>query len=161
MIWSQDIRWDFIEKEAQELLCQLVRFDTSNPPGNEGVAIDFIAELLKKEGLSPHVVAKVPGRSNLVVRLAGKRAGPALMLDSHVDVVPASGDWKVPPFAGEIRDGYIWGRGTVDMKQMTAMSLATLLFFHRRKLDFAGELVVTVTAASSHTPSTRPPTVAA
>ena len=139
--------WEKIENEAVGILQDLLRMDTTNPPGNEYLAANYIKELLEKEGLKPVIVEKEPGRSNLVVRLPGRGTGSSLMLDSHLDVVRAEAkEWRVPPFSGEIRDGFIWGRGALDMKAMTAMSLAVLLIATRNKIPLKGDLVFTATA---------------
>jgi acetylornithine deacetylase/succinyl-diaminopimelate desuccinylase-like protein len=110
-----------------ELLQRLIRFDTTNPPGNERPCIEWVASVLRDAGLDPSIVAKDPERPNLIVRLAGEGLAPPLLLQGHVDVVPAKGDWSRPPFAGEIAEGYVWGRGALDMKGGVAMMLAAFL----------------------------------
>lgn len=141
------IDWEKTESFAVELLQKLVSFDTTNPPGNEAPAIAIVRELLEQQGLRPTVVSMVENRPNLVVRIPGSGRGPSLMLDSHIDVVPADPEeWTVHPFSGHIRDGCIWGRGTLDMKHMTAMSLTVLLTILRQRSRLAGDLVVTVTS---------------
>lgn len=141
------LNWDEIQNESLEFLRKLVAFNTSNPPGGESEAVSWIDELLRREGLEPVVVSAAPGRDNLVVRLKGRGRSPSLLLDSHIDVVGTNPDeWKVPPFSGEIRDGFVWGRGTLDMKHMTAMSLSVVLTIVRNRLPLAGDLVLAVTA---------------
>jgi len=141
------IDWEKTENEAVEILRTLVSIDTSNPPGNESAAVGYIKGLLEQEGLKPVVVEQHPGRSNMVVRIEGAGRGPSLMLDSHLDVVGADpAEWKVPPFSAEIRDGFIWGRGTLDMKAMTAMSMAVVLAVARNSIPLAGDLVLTAAA---------------
>ncbi len=124
------------EERAVEILRDLLRFDTTNPPGNERPAIDYIARLLRDEaGVEPEIFEPAPGRANLVARIpAGNGGGGAegrargLLLTSHVDVVAAEASkWRHPPFTGELADGCIWGRGAVDMKGMTALELAVFL----------------------------------
>ena len=110
-----------------ELLQRLIRFDTTNPPGNERPCIEWVASVLRDAGLDPSIVAKDSERPNLIVRLAGEGLAPPLLLQGHVDVVPAKGDWSRPPFAGEIAEGYVWGRGALDMKGGVAMMLAAFL----------------------------------
>ena len=109
------------------LLCRdLIRFDTSNPTSNERLAAEYVAEKLAEVGLEPAVLEKERGRTSVVARMAG--ADPsrgALLIHGHLDVVPADpADWAVRPFSGEILDGYLWGRGAIDMKDMDAMMLA-------------------------------------
>lgn len=110
------------------LLQKLIRFNTTNPPGNEGDCIAFIAGLLSQAGLHPQTYAKDPARPNLLCRLPGRGLAPPLLLYGHVDVVPTTGQtWQHDPFGGELIDGYVWGRGAVDMKGGLAMLLAAFL----------------------------------
>jgi acetylornithine deacetylase/succinyl-diaminopimelate desuccinylase-like protein len=125
----REVDWERKEDEAVELLRALVRFDTSNPPGDEAECIEFLAQQVRQAGLEPEVLSPAPRRANLVVRMpaSGGRDLPPLLLNGHVDVVAAEhGRWRHPPFAGEVHDGAIWGRGTVDMKQMVAMSVVVV-----------------------------------
>jgi acetylornithine deacetylase/succinyl-diaminopimelate desuccinylase-like protein len=116
----------FHERPA-ELLQQLIRFDTTNPPGGERECIAWIERLLEGSGCSVRIVAQEPERPNLIARLPGAGLAPPLLLQGHVDVVPAKGSWTRPPFGGEIADGYVWGRGALDMKGGVAMLLAAFL----------------------------------
>ena len=139
--------WPKIQDEAFSVFRKLITCDTSNPPGNEGLAVHYVRELLEAEGLQPVLVEDKPGRPNLVLRFPGTGKGPSLMLDSHADVVPVTGqEWSVPPFSAQVKDGCVWGRGAVDMKHMTAMSVAVALTVSRYKVPLKGDLVVTVTA---------------
>jgi acetylornithine deacetylase/succinyl-diaminopimelate desuccinylase-like protein len=111
-----------------ELLQNLIRFDTTNPPGKEGECIAYIYDLLKEVGFRPTVLAKQANRPNLITRLQGRGEAPPLLLYGHVDVVTtAHQEWTHPPFEGKIIDGYIWGRGALDMKSGVAMMLAAFL----------------------------------
>lgn len=111
-----------------ELLQRLIRFDTTNPPGNEAACIGYIRDVLAEAGISSTIVARDPTRPNLVARLAGHGNAPPLLLYGHVDVVTTSGQqWSHPPFAGDIADGAVWGRGALDMKGGIAMMLAAFL----------------------------------
>jgi acetylornithine deacetylase/succinyl-diaminopimelate desuccinylase-like protein len=110
-----------------ELLQRLIRFDTTNPPGNERECVDWIAGVLRDAGVEPRILAKDPARPNLIARLPGAGSASPLLLQGHVDVVPAKGDWSKPPFGGEIADGYVWGRGALDMKGGVAMMIAAFL----------------------------------
>ena len=130
--WIESLDWDAVQAEALDLLCQLLRVDTTNPPGNEAAACALIADVLGREGIEHEVFVVAPGRANLVARVRGEGRADPVLLSSHVDVVSAEGGaWTHPPFAGEIHDGNVWGRGALDMKNMTAMELAVLLAVHR------------------------------
>ncbi|MBK8836624.1 MAG: M20/M25/M40 family metallo-hydrolase [Anaerolineae bacterium] len=119
--------------EAVRLLQALLRFDTSNPPGNERPAADYIAGVLTADGIAPTVIETAPGRGNVVARLRGDGTAAPLLLFSHLDVVPVErAQWTVDPFGGEIRAGYVYGRGALDMKGIGAMQLAVFLDLARQ-----------------------------
>jgi acetylornithine deacetylase/succinyl-diaminopimelate desuccinylase-like protein len=122
------------EDEVVELCRDLIRIDSSNPTSNERAAAEWTAERLSDAGLTPKVVESAPGRASTLARWAGEDPGrPALLIHGHLDVVPAdAADWSVDPFAGEIRDDCLWGRGAVDMKDMDAMTLAVVLDWARQ-----------------------------
>jgi acetylornithine deacetylase/succinyl-diaminopimelate desuccinylase-like protein len=130
-------------------ICQeLLRIDTSNfgdgsGPG-ERQAAEYVAELLSEVGIEPEVFESAPNRTSLVARIPGEDSSrPALLVHGHLDVVPAQADdWQLPPFAGEIRDDCLWGRGAVDMKDMDAMILATLRSMQREARRPPRDLVV-------------------
>lgn len=109
------------------ILQQLIRFDTTNPPGNERECVEWVADLARAAGADCTLVAKDPARPSLVARLAGRGAAPPLLMQGHVDVVPAKGDWSHPPFGGDIADGFVWGRGALDMKGGVAMMIGAFL----------------------------------
>jgi len=97
---------------------QLVRFDTTNPPGNEAQCIEHIKTLLDGAGIQNQVFAKTLGRPNLIARLPGDGTAAPLLLQGHVDVVPAGPTpWKQPPFSGDLVDGYLWGRGLIGYEE--------------------------------------------
>ncbi|MGE5580587.1 MAG: M20/M25/M40 family metallo-hydrolase [Bacillota bacterium] len=111
-----------------QILSDLIRFDTRNPPGNEGPCIQYIRELLGGAGYESTLIAKDPARPNLVCRVKGQGVGPPFLMYGHVDVVPTTGqEWQVPPFEGRIVDGVLWGRGAIDMKGPLAMMISALL----------------------------------
>lgn len=119
---AASLDWDRHGQQAVELLRRLVQFDTSNPPGDERPCAEFLAGWLREAGVEPRLLEAEEGRANLVARLRGGQE-PPLLLGGHLDVVPAEAHrWTHPPFAGEIHEGSLWGRGTVDMKHMVAMS---------------------------------------
>jgi acetylornithine deacetylase/succinyl-diaminopimelate desuccinylase-like protein len=110
------------------LLQELIRFDTTNPPGNEEACVAHIESLLHAAGIETERYEKEPGRPNLVARHAGTKDCPPLLLYGHVDVVTTAGqDWTHPPFAGDLVDGVVWGRGALDMKGGVAMLVRAFL----------------------------------
>jgi acetylornithine deacetylase/succinyl-diaminopimelate desuccinylase-like protein len=123
--------------DTVEFCSQLIRFDTSNYGGGESrgerAAAEWVAEQLSADGYAPIVLESQPQRASTVVRIAGTEpAAPALLIHGHLDVVPAqASDWSFEPFSGEVRDGAVWGRGALDMKDMDAMMLALARSFAR------------------------------
>ena len=129
-----------------QLLQQLIRFDTTNPPGNERPCIEFLRRLIDDAGVTTEVYAKEPERPNLVARLAGGDE-PPLLLQGHVDVVTTVGQqWTQPPFAGELVDGYVWGRGALDMKGGVAMLVSAFLRAARERVPLRGDVILCVLA---------------
>jgi acetylornithine deacetylase/succinyl-diaminopimelate desuccinylase-like protein len=114
------------EDEVADLCRDLIRIDTSNPTSNERQAAEYVAGKLTDAGFEPTVLESDPGRASVVTRWEGEDPSrPALLVHGHLDVVPAdAADWQVDPFAGEIRNDCLWGRGAIDMKDMDAMVLA-------------------------------------
>ena len=126
------IDWTQAEAEAIGLFKDLLRIDTTNPPGNERPAADLIAKILEREGIPFVIEESAPTRASLVARLKGTGKKGPLLLNGHLDVVPADPEhWKHPPFAAEEAEGCIWGRGAIDMKNMVAMSLMTMVLLKR------------------------------
>ena len=137
------IDWDAWTDQATEWLSDFIRIDTVNPPGNESRACEWLGRILDVEGIPYETYDPGNGRTSLVARLAGSGArGRALILLSHTDVVPFERDqWTVAPLGGEIHDGYVWGRGALDMKSQGIMQLITFLIHHRMGLPLARDLV--------------------
>jgi acetylornithine deacetylase/succinyl-diaminopimelate desuccinylase-like protein len=133
-----------LSERPAELLQRLIRFDTTNPPGNERACVEWIAELLRTTGVEPRILAKDAERPNLVARLGGAGAAPPFLMQGHIDVVPAEGRWTHEPFSGEIADGYIWGRGALDMKSGVAMMIAAFLRAASSDVSPAGDVVLCV-----------------
>jgi acetylornithine deacetylase/succinyl-diaminopimelate desuccinylase-like protein len=130
-----------------ELLQALIRFDTTNPPGNERPCIEYINSLLKEAGIETALVANTPERPNLIARLKGTGNAPPLLLYGHVDVVTtANQKWTHPPFEAKIVDGYIWGRGALDMKSGIAMYLAAFLKAKAEKPPLPGDIIFAAVA---------------
>src|ERR1700694_2868547 len=100
-----------------QLTQELIRFDTTNPPGDEAACVQHLERLLRDAGLETVLAGVKPERPNLVARLPGSGQAPPLLLQGHVDVVTTAGQkWTYPPFAGELAEEHIWGRGALDMK---------------------------------------------
>lgn len=111
-----------------ELLRQLIRFDTTNPPGNEAECVTWIRELCEAAGLETRILSTDSSRPNLLARLRGSGAAPPLLLQGHVDVVTTAGQtWRHDPFGGDLIEGEVWGRGALDMKGGVAMMLGAIL----------------------------------
>jgi len=126
---------------AVGILQQLIQFDTTNPPGNEQRCIQYLHQLLSEAGIPVELYAEDPARPNLVARLPGGDA-PPLLLFGHVDVVTTENQqWALPPFEGRIHDGYVWGRGALDMKSGVAMMAAALLEVHAQVEPLAGDVI--------------------
>ena len=120
-----------LENEAVKLLQAYLKVDTISPPGNESRAVDFLAEIFDQEGIQYDSAESAPGRGNIWARIKGGDK-PALILLHHSDVVPANKEyWDFDPLSGAIVDGYIQGRGALDMKGLGISHLANFLKFHR------------------------------
>jgi acetylornithine deacetylase/succinyl-diaminopimelate desuccinylase-like protein len=134
--------------EVVELCRDLIRIDSTNPTSNERAAAEWMAERLTDAGLEPTLLESEPGRASVVARWAGEDPGrEALLVHGHIDVVPADADdWQVDPFAGEIRDDCLWGRGAVDMKDMDAMTLAVVRDWARQGKRPPRDVVLTFLA---------------
>jgi acetylornithine deacetylase/succinyl-diaminopimelate desuccinylase-like protein len=127
------IDWDAVAEEATSVLQRYIRVDTTNPPGNETRAADFLAEILHAEGIETRRHGATPDRMNLVADLEGAPGEKPLILLNHTDVVPVEAEhWEVDPFAGVIKDGFVWGRGALDMKGMGVLELMAMLTLTRR-----------------------------
>jgi len=136
-----------LRDEAVELLQALIRLDTVNPPGNETAAAELLRAYLEPHGVECELYARVPERANLVARIRGRGEGPSLLLLSHTDTVLADpAEWSVDPWSGELRDGCVWGRGALDMKDQVAASAVAIASLAREGFRPAGDLVFAATA---------------
>jgi acetylornithine deacetylase/succinyl-diaminopimelate desuccinylase-like protein len=116
-----------IEEEATNLLSGLIRINTTNPPGNETDAAKYLAGHLGREGFNCEIFEPAHGRGNVITRMKGTGEKPSLLLLSHLDVVAADAEeWSLDPFSGIVKDGFVWGRGALDMKGMTAIEVMTM-----------------------------------
>ena len=124
---------DDLQAETTEVLQRLVRFNTVNPPGNERAAIEYLAALLEQSGFEVELLAAEEARPNLVADLRGDTDGPTLCYLGHVDTVLADpADWTHEPWSGDLADGYLWGRGALDMKsQVAAEAVAGAALAHQ------------------------------
>src|SRR5215210_8721445 len=128
-----------LREEVTELLQELIRIDTTNPPGNETAAAELLRDYLEASGVRCELHARVPERGNLVARIPGRGDGPTLLFLSHTDVVLADpAEWAADPFGGELRDGSVWGRGALDMKGQVAASAVAIASLAREGFEPAG-----------------------
>ncbi|MDI9882980.1 M20/M25/M40 family metallo-hydrolase [Streptomyces sp. HNM0645] len=137
--------------EVVSFTSELIRIDTTNRGGGdcrERPAGEYVAERLAAAGLEPVMLERTPGRTNVVARIEGTDpSADALLVHGHLDVVPAEpADWTVHPFSGEVRDGVVWGRGAVDMKNMDAMVLSVVRAWHRAGIRPRRDIVIAYTA---------------
>ncbi|PYM41751.1 MAG: hypothetical protein DME12_10465 [Candidatus Rokuibacteriota bacterium] len=141
------IDWAALGEEAVDLLRRYLMVDTTNPPGNEAAGARFLAAVLERNGIASETVEAAPGRANLVARLAGDGSLPGIVLHHHIDVVYADRRyWTMDPFGGEVRDGYLYGRGAIDMKSTGIMHLAAVLALKRAGVPLKRDLVFLATA---------------
>ena len=126
-----------------ELLQTLIRYDTTNPPGNERECAAYCRDTLNDAGIAAELIGSDPNRVNVVSRLPGRGDAPPLLLYGHIDVVPtAAQPWDVPPFEGRRQDGYVWGRGALDMKGGVAMMMCAFMRAHREDTDLPGDVIL-------------------
>jgi acetylornithine deacetylase/succinyl-diaminopimelate desuccinylase-like protein len=138
--------------EAVKFLGELVKIDTSNPPGNETRAAEYIKSVLTAEGIPAQIYESAPGRGNLVARLKGNGKKKPLLLMAHMDVVGVERDkWSVDPFAAAIKDGYLFGRGSIDDKSMDATNLEVFLLLHRLKVPLDRDVILLAEAGEEGT----------
>ena len=140
------IDWDTVGKEVTVYLQDLIRLDTTNPPGNETAAARYLQRILWREGFEPTLVESEPGRGNILATLPGG-GEKTLMLLGHTDVVAVEPEhWTHPPFSGVLVDGYVWGRGALDMKNMVAANLMVFLLLKRQGVALDRDIVFAATA---------------
>ena len=131
-----------LRQEVTELLQELIRIDTTNPPGNETAAAELLRDYLEPSGVECELYAKIPERANLVARIPGRGDGPTFLMLSHTDVVLAdAAEWSADPFGGELREGEVWGRGALDMKGQVAAEAVAIASLAREGFEPAGDLV--------------------
>lgn len=136
-----------VEQEITYFLSDLIRINTTNPPGNETQAANYIAQYLANEGFNTEIIESAPGRGNVLTRLKGTGEKPSILLLSHLDVVAANpNEWTVDPFGGIIKDGYVYGRGAIDMKSMTAIEVLVMKLLKKNNAKLKGDVVLAATA---------------
>lgn len=136
-----------VEDEVTTLLSDLIRINTTNPPGNETEAAEYLAKTLTRDGFKCELYEPAPGRGSIVTRIKGTGEKPSLLLLSHLDVVAANPkEWSVDPFGGVVKDGFVWGRGALDMKSMTAIEVIVMKLLKRRGVKLKGDVLLAATA---------------
>ena len=136
------IDWAAVEDEALAHFKALLRIDTTNPPGNERPAAEYIAAVLEKEGIASEILESKPGRASVLARLASNGKKGPLLLNGHLDVVPADPDhWTHPPFEAVEAEGCLRGRGAIDMKNMVTMGFMSLIVAKRSGLTLERDLI--------------------
>jgi len=134
-----------IHETPEVILQRLIQFNTTNPPGYEKACIDYIQGLLGEYGIESNCVSLDENRPNLIARLKGNGTAAPLMLYGHVDVVTTENQkWAHPPFSGEIVDGYVWGRGALDMKSGVAMMIAAFLQAKIEDVSLPGDILLVI-----------------
>ena len=136
-----------LRDEVTQLLQELIRLNTVNPPGNETQAAELLRDYLAENGVESELYAKVPERANLVARIPGSGDEPSFLLLSHTDTVVADpNEWQVDPWSGELREGEIWGRGALDMKGEVAASAVAIASLAREGFKPRGDLIFVAAA---------------
>lgn len=142
---TKAVDWNALARESQSILEDYLRINTTNPPGNELLAARFLKGILDREGIEAEILDTVelgPNRANLYARLKGNGSKKAIALVHHMDVVPATpSSWTVDPFSGVARDGYIWGRGAIDMKGTGVAELMAMIAIKRSGIPLTRDIV--------------------
>jgi len=142
---GRPIDWPALARETQQVLADYLRVNTTNPPGNELAGARFLKAILDREGIEAHILDTVElgsGRANLYARLKGNGSKKAIALVHHIDVVPAAAAyWSVEPYSGVVKDGYLWGRGAIDMKGQGIAHLMAMIAAKRSGLALNRDIV--------------------
>ena len=142
---TKPVDWDAFARESQSTLSNYLRVNTTNPPGNELLAARFLKAILEREGIEAQILDTTelgPNRANLYARLRSNGTKKAIALVHHMDVVPATpSSWSVDPFSGAIKDGYVWGRGAIDMKGAGIAQLMALIAIKRSGVPLTRDIV--------------------
>jgi acetylornithine deacetylase/succinyl-diaminopimelate desuccinylase-like protein len=147
---SRPVDWAALQAEGVDVLRQYLRINTTNPPGNELETARFLQGILAKEGIEATILDTAelgPGRANLYARLKGNGSKRAIALVQHMDVVPVTpAYWSVPPFSGDVKDGFIYGRGALDMKGEGVAHLMALIALKRSGVPLTRDIVFVANA---------------
>lgn len=142
---GRPVDWDALRTEAVQILSEYIRINTTNAPGNEKAGAEYLARILEREGIEAQILDEEvlgDGRANLYARLRGDGSKRAIALVHHMDVVPASPQhWTVDPFSGLVRDGYVWGRGAIDMKGDGVAHLLAMIALKRSGVRLTRDIV--------------------
>jgi acetylornithine deacetylase/succinyl-diaminopimelate desuccinylase-like protein len=142
---ARPVDWTALARESQTVLSDYLRVNTTNPPGNEILGARFLKAILDREGIEARIVDTTemgPNRANLYARLRGNGGKKAIALVNHLDVVPATpSTWAVDPFSGVVKDGYIWGRGAIDMKGNGIAQLMAMIALKRSGVPLTRDIV--------------------
>lgn len=147
------VDWETVGDEAVDYLVDLVKIDSSNPPGNETRVAEYLKEALAREGIESELFALDPDRANLVTRYRGNGSKPPILIMGHTDVVGVQADkWTEPPFAGVRKDGYVWGRGTLDDKDNVTAGLMVMLLLNRLNVEMDRDIIFLAESGEEGTP---------
>ena len=136
-----------MNEEAVQKLSEYIRADTSNPPGTESTGVEWLKKVFNAEGIPYETAESAPGRGNIMARLSSGGKEPALVLLSHIDVVPVNREfWTAEPFSGVVKDGHVWGRGAQDMKSLAIAELMVFLTLHRNRVSLNRDVIFLATA---------------
>jgi acetylornithine deacetylase/succinyl-diaminopimelate desuccinylase-like protein len=138
---AEGVAADPMDREAEDTLVELLTIDTTNPPGNETTAAAFLRDRFAKDGIEAKLVGADPKRQAVYARLSSGTNEKALLLLSHLDVVPAGTGWKNPPFSGMREGGYLWGRGALDLKSLTVAEFYAVVDLKRRGAKLKRDIV--------------------
>ncbi len=143
----RDSEWPDIGRESAEILSQYLRINTTNPPGNEIAAARYLRAVLEREGIASELFEPSPGKANLYARLTGDGSARPIVLLNHMDVVEASRDfWSVDPFGGVVQDGYLYGRGAIDMKGEGVAELMAMVLLKRSNVPLKRDIIFLATS---------------
>jgi acetylornithine deacetylase/succinyl-diaminopimelate desuccinylase-like protein len=146
--YGDDIDFARVEQQAAEFLSTYIQIDTTNPPGNETAAARFLAQKFHDAGIAADVFEAAPGRGSVLARLRGDGGARPIILLNHLDVVPANAsEWTAPPFAGTIRDGFVYGRGALDCKGVGTIDAMALLLLKQHGMRLKRDVIFLGTAA--------------
>jgi acetylornithine deacetylase/succinyl-diaminopimelate desuccinylase-like protein len=147
------VDWQTVGDEAVDLLVDLVKIDSSNPPGNETRVAEYLKAVLAAEGIDSELYALDPDRANLVTRYRGNGSKPPILIMGHTDVVGVQADkWTEPPFSGIRKDGYVWGRGTLDDKDNVTAGLLVMLLLKRMNVEMDRDIIFLAESGEEGTP---------